>query len=259
MIISCPNCTTRLQLDDAKVPSRPFTVRCPKCHQIINAQPEAAQADGSAIAAGGDLPATTRPQRTPAPAFRLTAQEANSEAAGSESPAQEVLSALAALLAGGAEAGAQADGAARRRPAWDARRALVCVSTSRRHEIAEELARERYEVFVANDTTQAVERMSEDRMDVIVLDPEFDLAEQGAAFVTREVNALRPTERRRVVVVHLSPSARTDDAHAAFLANVNLVVNAGEAGELPRTLERTVRDLNELYKDFNRALGVAGL
>ncbi|MCA1849798.1 MAG: zinc-ribbon domain-containing protein, partial [Acidobacteria bacterium] len=31
MIVVCSQCTTRLQLDDAKVPSRPFTVRCPKC------------------------------------------------------------------------------------------------------------------------------------------------------------------------------------------------------------------------------------
>ena len=39
MIVTCPNCTARLQLDGAKVPARPFSVRCPKCQQIINAQP----------------------------------------------------------------------------------------------------------------------------------------------------------------------------------------------------------------------------
>src|SRR5918993_5567961 len=79
MIISCPNCSTRMQLDDAKVPVRAFTVRCPKCQHIINAQPAAAPDEGSAVAAGGDLPTTTRAQRdansAPATDITLTPEE----------------------------------------------------------------------------------------------------------------------------------------------------------------------------------------
>src|SRR2546423_5894757 len=62
MIVNCPNCTTRLQLDDAKVPARPFSVRCPKCQQIINAQPPAPDLQG-ALAAVADLPVSTRSQK----------------------------------------------------------------------------------------------------------------------------------------------------------------------------------------------------
>ena len=145
------------------------------------------------------------------------------------------------------------------RAAWDKRRALVCVSTSHRNDIAQKLSAEGYEAHVADDTAQAMVRMREDKVDVIILDPEFDMAEQGAAFIMREINALRPSERRRLIVVHLSPSVRTEDAHAAFLTNVDLIVNAGEVGELPRALERTVRDHGELYKDLNKALGVGAL
>lgn len=264
MIISCPNCTTRLQLDDAKIPGRPFTVRCPKCEYIVNAQPPAANGGGSALAAGGDLPATTRAQREaktpPAAACDLVSEEATPSAAHAERPADgaELLRALAALLAQGANGGAKPNGA-KPRAAWDKRRALVCVSTSQRRDIARDLAADHYDVSVADDTAQAIERMREEKMDVLVLDSEFDLMEQGAAFITREINALRPAERRRMIVVHLSTSARSEDAHAAFLANVNLVVNSGEVHNLPRVLERASRDLNELYKDFNKALGVAGL
>ncbi|HEX7177935.1 MAG TPA: zinc-ribbon domain-containing protein [Pyrinomonadaceae bacterium] len=271
MIISCPNCSTRMQLDAAKVPARAFTVRCPKCQHIINAQPAAAPDEGSAVAAGGDLPTTTRAQRetngAPATDITLTPEEAISgEWRGEPSVEPSVAEAarlLIELLGRGAAAttGPPADRAdgARRRPAWDKHRALVCVSTSHRQEVARDLAREGYEVTQAGGTAQAIERMRGDKLDVLVLDNEFDMAEQGAAFLTREINSLRPSERRRLIVVHLSQSGRTEDAHAAFLANANLIVNTGEVTELPRALERTVRDLNELYKNYNRALGAAEL
>ena len=56
------------------------------------------------------------------------------------------------------------------------------------------LAKNDYQVFVAIDTEQAVERMRENRLDVVLLDPHFDAVEQGAAFVAREVNVLRPPQ-----------------------------------------------------------------
>jgi hypothetical protein len=165
---------------------------------------------------------------------------------------------LAALLQrGGVETGIQKGPA--RRPAWEPHRALVCIGTVHRDPVARALRASRYEVYVANDTSQAIERMREDRMDAVVLDNEFDMMEQGAAFINREINSMRMAERRRLVFVNLSTSARTGDAHAAFLANVNLVVNTNDVAELPHALEKCVRDLNELYRDFNKALNVAEL
>jgi predicted Zn finger-like uncharacterized protein len=32
----CPQCTTRFQLPDEKVPDRPFKVRCPKCQNVVS-------------------------------------------------------------------------------------------------------------------------------------------------------------------------------------------------------------------------------
>lgn len=263
-----------MQLDDAKVPVRAFTVRCPKCQHIINAQPAPSPDEGSAVAAGGDLPSSTRAQRDanspPATDITLTPEEtavgeppagAPAEPSGEPSVA-EAARLLIELLGRGAGANGPPEGRAdgvRQRPAWDKRRALVCVSTSHRQEIARDLTREGYEVSVTDGTAQAIERMRGDKLDVLVLDNEFDMPEQGAAFLTRELNSLRPSERRRLVVVHLSQSGRTEDAHAAFLSNANLIVNTAEVSGLVRALERTVRDLNELYKDYNRALGAAGL
>ena len=101
--------------------------------------------------------------------------------------------------------------------------------------------------------------MRENQLDVVVVDPRFDASEQGAVFVTREVNIMRPAQRRRLFFVLLSPSLRTMDAHSAFLNNVNAVVNVLDMSDLPAMIEHRLRDFNELYKDFNNATNVPSL
>ena len=261
MIVTCPNCTTRLQLDGARVPARPFSVRCPKCQQIVNAQPPATATppQRDALAAVGDVPASTKPQpETVAATLTPLVSEAQESPDGHE----DVLRLLASLLrreAAGDGGGVRpALGAGGRRP-WERRRALVCAGSSFGGDAARALSLAGYDVSVAADAAQAVERMREDQLDVLLLDPEFDVRAQGSMAVGREVSALRNAERRRLVFVLLTNTARTGDAHAAFLAGANLVVQMKEVGELPRVLEKNIRDLNELYRDFNRALGLAEL
>src|SRR5260370_38463344 len=101
--------------------------------------------------------------------------------------------------------------------------------------------------------------MRANQVAVVLLDPQFDLAEQGAAFVVREINVLRPPQRRRLFFALLSPSLRTMDAHSAFLNNVNLVVNLTDLQDLPRILHLGLRAYNELYRDFNMAFNLAAL
>jgi hypothetical protein len=101
--------------------------------------------------------------------------------------------------------------------------------------------------------------MREERMDVVIIDLDFDPVEQGAVFVTREVHNLHPAERRRLFLVQLSASARTLDMHAAFVNNVNLVVNTADIENMSRALERAIRDFNDLYRNFNTVLNLAAI
>ncbi|MEA3012996.1 MAG: hypothetical protein QOD42_1541 [Sphingomonadales bacterium] len=263
MIVTCPNCTTRLQLDGAKVPARPFSVRCPKCQQIINAQPPAEPAARDAVSAVGDVPASARPQQEPTAAAPapLTAEPAAPPAAAAAPDAQDdVLRLLASLLrreAAGDGASAPAQTSSRRN--WERRRALVCAGSAFGGDAVSALRRAGYDVAIPADAAEAAERMREDNFNVLVLDPEFDVRVQGALRVGRELASMRTPERRRLVFVILSNTARTGDAHAAFLAGANLIVSMKEVAELPRALERNMRDLNELYRDFNKALGLAEL
>src|SRR5215475_3408606 len=57
MIIVCPTCSTRLQVDQEKSPQRPFNVRCPKCNSTISSGGASPALEQSALAVGGS-PAT---------------------------------------------------------------------------------------------------------------------------------------------------------------------------------------------------------
>jgi predicted Zn finger-like uncharacterized protein len=267
MIVVCSQCTTRLQLDDAKIPSRPFTVRCPKCQSIIQAQPTASSAEQNAQQSAlslGETPALEGGRfnpKTPAPAFRPEGKAASGggevQAYGNPSPPVEndLARLLAELLQQNASAAGKKPTATRLK--WEQRRALVCVAQTRSESVGRALVDADYQVYIAGDTSQAIERMREEQMDVVILEPDFDAVEQGAAFVTSEINTLRPAKRRRLIFVHLSPSVRTLDSFAAFVHNVNLVVNTSDIDSLPQALERTIRDFNDLYRDFNDALNIA--
>jgi predicted Zn finger-like uncharacterized protein len=44
----CPRCSARIQIDDAKVPDRPFKVKCPKCQAVMTLPGRGAEAPAAA-------------------------------------------------------------------------------------------------------------------------------------------------------------------------------------------------------------------
>ena len=261
MVLTCPHCETRLQLDEASAPSRPFAVRCPKCQTNVNVQP-----NGEAVTApkpDQPMAATEAASRNPVPAFERPETAPKFEPRDQESIANSspenpsALNDIAKLLAEALSHSSGHTGSTRKRPAWDRRKVLVCASPAYREAIAESLITQDYDVFVAENMVQGLGRMREERMDVIVLDASFDPLEQGVAFITREVRLLRPSERRRLFFVYVTSGVRTMDLHAAFLHNVNLVVNPSDVEQLPEVLGVSIRHYNDLYRPFNRALDIA--
>lgn len=261
MVLICSQCNARLQLDDAKAPTKPFAVRCPKCQASVTVEPaSAANPDPeikSAEMAEAAITTANNSFAKPVSAARFNQADDSSEST-SLSGASPGLSDIAKLLA---EALRHTDGnrpaTGRNRPAWDRRKALVCSSPAYREAIADALATRGYDVFVAENMAQGLGRMREERMDVVVLDANFDPVEQGVAFITREIRLMRPSERRRLFFVYVTSGVRTMDLHAAFLHNVNLVVNPSDIQELPEALEISIRHYNELYKPLYRALDIA--
>jgi predicted Zn finger-like uncharacterized protein len=250
MILVCQKCSTRLQVDDEKSPQRPFNVRCPKCNNTVSSGAPSPATEQSALALGGS-PATEHHR------FEPTTARAYEPATPAETvPNDDSLRMLVDLLSKGTARNTDNPMA---RPSWDKRKALVCTSEAHRDLIARKLTQTGCQVYVAEDTRQAVETMRANKMDVVLLEPQFDPAEQGSVFVIREINVLRPPQRRRLFFVLISPSLRTMDAHAAFLNNVNAVVNVADLEELPRIMEVGLREYNELYREFYSAFGLTAL
>ena len=255
MIIVCQRCATRLQVDEEKSPARPFNVRCPKCNSTVSSGVASPASEHGALAVGGS-PATDHPRFEPNTARAYEpAAKTNATQNGAVIP-EDAVRGLLDLLSKGTSHTPEKPGA---RPAWDPRKALVCTAETYRETIAQRLTENGYQVYVAEDTRQAIETMRSNKMDVVLLEPQFDPAEQGSAFVMREINVLRPPQRRRIFFVLISPSMRTMDAHAAFLSNVNLVVNVADVDELHRIMEVALREYNELYRDFNAAFSLTAL
>jgi predicted Zn finger-like uncharacterized protein len=101
MVIICQQCTARLQLDDTKVPARSFTVRCPKCQHMINAQPPA-QTTGEQGAVGLSGSASTGSSRferpRPAPAYKPEEEAADSSQEAPTSDKEDAAQLLASLF-----------------------------------------------------------------------------------------------------------------------------------------------------------------
>jgi predicted Zn finger-like uncharacterized protein len=254
MLVICSNCKARLQLDESKLPPHSFKLRCPKCEsriEIKSAAPTDNDNSGLTLPAEMTAPtAQTSPFERPPIAAPFKASQPEAEVA--DSSANDVMKVLAEVLRH-ADSGAPKS-VVLKRPAWNRRKALVCVDTERSEKIANGLVESDYEVFVAENTAEALGRMREDRIDVVILDGDFDPVEQGFAFVTREVNLMLPSERRRLFLVYVTANARTMDFHAAFLHNANLVVNPDDIAKMPEALEVSLRYYNELYRDLNRVL-----
>src|SRR3977135_1981649 len=93
MVLICSKCEARLQLDEAKAPSRPFTVRCPKCQGAINVQPpqssDAVAAEQGQLKKGvpgiADRTALERP--VSAPPFKVEMEDSNASSASPASAA----------------------------------------------------------------------------------------------------------------------------------------------------------------------------
>lgn len=256
MIIVCQKCATRLQVDEEKSPARPFNVRCPKCNATVSSGVASPASEHGALAVGGS-PSTEHPRfehntaRAYEPAATVNQNGGNGAAITDDSVRM-----LMELLSKSANSAPEKPGA---RPSWDQRKALVCTTEANRDPVARSLTQNGYQVFVAEDTRQAIETMRSNKLDVVLLEQQFDAAEQGSAFVIREVNVLRPPQRRRLFFVLISPSLRTMDAHAAFLHNFNLVINVADVHELPRIMEVALREYNELYRNFNAAFNLTAL
>jgi predicted Zn finger-like uncharacterized protein len=222
MNVTCPQCQMNIGIEDSKLPSSPFSIKCPRCRETISVKPP--------------------PKEEPTLASRGKPQGP---------AAQDAMSLLSELFS-----------SLQNKPelpgSWARRRILLCHNDETvRSRMKASLEEARYELHVVDTAQDALAQLRDTKDDIIVLDPQFDQGRQGGVGMLQHVNGLTPNNRRRVYLVLVSPQLKTLDTYLAFINGVNLTVNSEDVGQFQHILERSVRDFNELYHPFNQAAGLA--
>lgn len=238
MIIRCDNCSVSLSLDESKVPSGNFTVRCPRCQNMLRASMK----DGKTLS-----PASRLETEGPARA----ASDGSGDFAMKESEF-EINNAMKTLL--GALKAGSASVETSDEKLEKPRRVLLCLG-QRRDDAAKRLTEAGFKVYLAETPAQATERLREGRTEILIFSPDFAAEHGGAAVLQQRANAMYASERRRLFLVSLEDTGTTMNAHEAFLRNLNLIINTGDIAQLPLILNRALQDFNGLYHYFNKALG----
>lgn len=240
MIIRCDNCSVSLQLDESKIPSGNFTVRCPRCQNLLRVQKDAAGRGLSTVQqleAGGPAPATSDGAKD----FAVKEHDA------------QINTALRSLLNA-----LQTEKTVLETSDEDSekpRRILLCVG-QKCDETARVLAKAGYKVYVAKTPAQANERLREGKTEMLIFSTDFAPELGGAAVIQQKANAMYSSERRRLYLISLEEDGTTMNAHDAFLRNLNLIVNVNDLPQLPLILNRGLNDYNDLYNYFNKASGL---
>ncbi len=236
MIIRCDNCSVSLQLEESKIPAGDFSVRCPRCQNLLRVQKDAS---GKGISAVDQLAAN----QPAAPTADSSKEFAEKESGFQINSALRTL--MSALQSQNKELTVEDD-------AEKPRRVLVCLG-AKADETARLLAKSGYKVYVAQTPAQANERLREGKTEIMIFSPDFAAEMGGAAVLQQKANSMYSSERRRLFLISLEDGGTTMNAHDAFLRNLNLVVNTNDLPQLPLILNRAIGDYNNLYGFFNKA------
>lgn len=237
MIIRCDNCSVSLQIDESKVPTGSFTVRCPRCQNMLRAYKKV---DGTGSSTVEQLTANK-----PAPAVAEGAQ--NFAAKESEFQINNALKSLLSALQSDKKSVESSDESEK------PRRVLLCLG-DKRDAVAKALTDAGYKVYMADTPAQANERLREGKTEIVIFSPDFAPEYGGAAILQQKANAMYSSERRRLFLVSLEDTGTTMNAQEAFVRNLNLIINSRDIAQLPLIMNRALHDFNDLYHYFNQAM-----
>lgn len=243
MIIRCDNCSVSLQLDESKIPSGNFTVRCPRCQNMLRVQKDSA---GKGLSTVQQLEASKPAPPSPDGLANFSAKETDFQINNALKSLMTALQSEKGVL--------DKDPDENEKP----RRILLCLG-ERLEEVAKLLAGSGYKVYIAQTPAQANERLREGKTEMLMFSPDFAADLGGAAVIQQKANAMYSSERRRLFLISLEDAGATMNAQTAFLRNLNLVVNTSDLPQLPLILNRALNDFNDLYNYFNQASGLTPL
>ena len=225
MQANCPKCAHKIVIDDARVPDKPFSVKCPKCQTSVKFAGKAASAPPAAA--------------PPAPAPAATA-EPGPAGGGDDAMRAEMMAQVRREMAVGGEA----------RP--DAGRALVSLGDrAQAGAIALPLTRLGYQVDTVDNAEEAARLIEQGVYDLVATTRAAGTG--GKETLYQRVTRVSPEARRRVFVVLVGDDLKTGDGTQAWTAMADLVVTPKDLGAVDGILGKTLDERTRLYQVFSDA------
>jgi predicted Zn finger-like uncharacterized protein len=224
---SCPNCSQRITIDDARVPDRPFSVKCPKCQTVV-------KFPGKAAAAAAPAPPPPAPAAAPEP----DAPASGPEAGVSEEVRAQMMARLRREM--GSAEGGRLEG-------------RVLVSLPDRNQAAAitvPLSRLGFNVDTIENADEGGRLLDQGVYKVVVTSRAT--TGKGETLYQR-ITRVNPEARRAVFLVVVGDDLKTGDGTQAFAAAADLTVNPRDLAVLDAALTNAIGERTRLYQAYTDA------
>jgi predicted Zn finger-like uncharacterized protein len=240
MQANCPNCSQRIVIDDAKVPDRAFSVKCPKCQTVVKFPGKGAAPPTIAVAAA---PATGTFAVPPAPgafpAVTPTAGPAAEAPAAESGPSEEMRAQMMAQLRRELAIG---EG----RPVG---RAMVALpDRTRAGAMALPLTRLGYQVDTVDNAEEGARLLEQGVYDMVVTTRAAAVG--GRESLYQRINRLSAEGRRRIFLVLVGDEYKTGDGTQAWAVMADLVIAARDVPNADAALLPSLAERTRLYQVF---------
>jgi predicted Zn finger-like uncharacterized protein len=242
----CPQCAQRIVIDDAKVPEKPFAVKCPKCQTIVRLSGKGAAAappppEPEISFEESPVPSPPAAVPAPAPAPVAVSSAPTTEAAASvlhEEMRSQMMAQLRREMAGpGAEPSSH-------------ERALVSIpDRSQAAAITLILTRLGYNVDSVEEHEDAA-RFVEQGAYAVAATTRAAAAGGRTESLYQRITRLSPDQRRRLFVILVGDEFKSGDSVQAFATVGDLVLNSRDAGGADNVLRSVMAERKRLYQVF---------
>jgi predicted Zn finger-like uncharacterized protein len=235
----CPQCAQRIVIDDAKVPDKPFAVKCPKCQTIVRLPGKtAAAAPEPEPELSFEEPKLPEPPAPP-PAVAPSAPSADlSNAAMHEEVRAQVMAQLRREMAGpGAEPSSH-------------ERALVSIpDRAQAAAITLILTRLGYNVDSVEEHEDAA-RFVEQGAYAVAATTRAAAAGGRSESLYQRITRLSPDQRRRLFVILVGDEFKSGDSVQAFAVVADVVLNSRDAAGADNALRSVMAERKRLYQVY---------
>jgi predicted Zn finger-like uncharacterized protein len=217
----CPSCSYKIVIDDARVPDRPFSVKCPKCQNTV-------KFPGKSAAAAPAEPAAASPA-PPAPPAPDTFD------------AEEMKAQMMAKLR-------REMGAAGGDVSHSGERALVALPAAQAGNVALMLTRLGYGVDTVDDADEAARFLDLGVCSVVVVAPVAGAAGKESAY--QRACRLNAEARRRIFLVVVADNVKTGDGTQAFVLQSDLVIATKDTTNADVVFRNVLQERKRIYQAF---------